>query len=749
MRNEKEKNATDDSSKTQPVPQKQDDKCLWNNKKVEVPSILQMEAVECGAAALSMILAYYGRYVPLEKLRVEAGVNRDGSKASNLLKAARQYGLEAKGYRKEPGGLKELRLPMIVFWNFNHFVVLTGMKGKKVYINDPAMGPRVLPYEEFDQSFTGVVLTFEPTPAFEKGGEKPNVISALARRLKGVKLAITYAMLAGLFLVIPGLVIPTFQKVFIDNILVAQMYGWLRPLLVAMGITAIIKGMLVWLQQHYLLRSETKLALSWSAKFFRHVFRLPVAFFFQRQAGDVANRVQLNDQIAELLSGELATNMLNIIMVVFYAVLMFQYDAYLTLMGISIAFLNMVMLKYVSKKRVLLTQTLQQDQGKLIGTAMSGLQMIETLKATGSETDFFASWAGFQAKVLNSQQKIGMTTHLLNAVPPFLSQINTIGILVFGGLRIMQGHLSMGELIAFQTLMGNFIAPVNQMVSLGTKIQETSAGMNRLDDVFKHEPDYRFTSESSSETRGEDVEFNKLAGYLELKNVTFGYSPLEAPLIKDFSLSLRPGERVALVGGSGSGKSTVAKLVTGLYQPWEGEIFFDGKPREAYPRRIMTNSLTAVDQEIFIFAGTVKENLTLWDRTVPEQHVVQAARDACIHYDIGARPGAYDSPVEEGGFNFSGGQRQRLEIARALVNNPSLLVLDEATSALDTKTEKIIDDNIRRRGCTTLVVAHRLSTIRDADEIIVLEKGKIVQRGTHEEMIQDADSPYAKLIQSH
>ena len=688
-----EKDDAEQPSGAQLLLQQSPKKRLWKNKRLHVPSILQMEAIECGAASLSMILAYYGRYVPLEKLRVECGVSRDGSKASNVLKAARKYGFEAKGYRKEPEALREFRLPMIVFWNFNHFVVLTGIKGKKVYINDPAMGPRILSYEEFDQSFTGVVLTFEPTSTFERGGEKPSVMKALAKRLSGVKLALTYVVLAGLFLVIPGLVIPTFQKVFIDSILVGQMHDWLRPLLVAMGITAIVKGLLVWLQQHYLLRFETKLALSWSAKFFRHVFHLPIAFFFQRQAGDVANRVQLNDQIAQLLSGELATNMLNIVMVVFYAALMFQYDVYLTLIGVSVALINVVMLKYVSKKRVLLNQTLQQDNGKLIGTAMSGLQMIETLKATGSETDFFASWSGYQAKVLNSQQKLGVTTQLLTAVPPFLSQLNNIAILVFGGLRIMQGHLSMGELIAFQTLMGNFIGPVNQMVNLGARIQETTAGMNRLDDVFKHEVDYRFLPQDISDDHDgskpqdgdEETEFMKLDGYLELKDVTFGYSRLEAPLIENFNLSLKPGERVALIGGSGSGKSTVAKLVTGLYQPWEGAILFDGKPREAHSGRTMSNSLTAVDQEIFVFAGTIKENLSMWDRTVPEQQIVQASRDACIHYDIGARPGAYESKVEEGGTNFSGGQRQRLEIARALVNNPSLLILDEATSALDTK----------------------------------------------------------------
>jgi NHLM bacteriocin system ABC transporter peptidase/ATP-binding protein len=718
----------------------------WKNRRVKVPSILQMEAIECGAAALAMILAYYGKFVPLEQMRVECGVNRDGSKASNILKAARKHGLEAKGYRKEPEDLKDLPLPMILFWNFNHFIVLTGIKNDRVYLNDPAMGPRVISYEELDQSFTGVVLTFVPDPNFGKGGEKPNVLRALIKRLRGAQTALTYVVLAGLFLVIPGLVIPTFSRVFIDNILVGQMYGWFRPLLVGMFITAVLRGILVWLQQHYLLRFETKLALTWSARFFRHVFRLPIHFFFQRQAGDVAYRVQLNDQVAELLSGELATNMLNVVMIVFYAILMIQYDALLTMVGVSIVFINVLMLRYVSQKRVLLNQTLQQEQGKLVGTAMSGLQMIETLKATGAETDFFASWSGYQAKVLNAQQKLGLTTRLLTSVPPFLSEMNNIAILVIGGLRVIDGHLSMGMLIAFQSLMGSFIGPVNQMVNLGTKIQETTAGMNRLDDVFKHQVDDRFKPSSSDEDEGE---FIKLDGYLELKNITFGYSRLEPPLIKNFHLSLKPGERVALVGSTGSGKSTIAKLVTGLYQPWEGQILFDGKRREDYPRRILMNSLSAVDQEIFLFAGTIKENLVMWDTSVPEVNVVQASKDACIHYDIGARPAAYESEVEEGGGNFSGGQRQRLEITRALVNNPTILILDEATSALDTKTEKIIDDNIRRRGCTTLIIAHRLSTIRDADEIIVLDKGKVVQRGTHDDMIQDPESPYAKLIQMH
>lgn len=730
---------------------------LWKNKRVKVPLVLQMEAIECGAASLAMILAYYGRFVSLEKLCVECGVSRDGSKASNMLRAARKYGLTAQGYKKEdPEEVRQFSLPQIVFWNFNHFVVLKGIKGNHVYLNDPAVGPRKISLEEFDQSFTGVILTFDPGPEFKRGGEKFRILPALVQRLKGVKTALLYVVLAGLFLVIPGLVIPTFSKIFVDNILVGQMYGWAKPLLVGMVVTAVLRGALTYAQQHYLLRFETRLALSWSARFFRHVCYLPVQFFFQRHAGDVSSRVTLNDTVARLLSGDLAANIVNGVMIVFYAFLLFQYDMLLSIIGVAIAVLNMLFLRYVSRKRVDLNQKLQQEQGKLIGASMGGLQMIETLKATGAENDFFSLWSGYQAKVLNAQQELGVTNNLLTSVPPFLSALNSAAILIGGGLRVMNGHLSMGELVAFQSLMASFIAPINEMVNLGAKIQEMTGGIKRLDDVFQHEPDSQFKSDSSgriegtaSDSKADEAEFGKLEGYVDLRNISFGYSHLEPPLIKNFNLSLKPGTKVALVGGSGSGKSTIAKLVSGLYQPWEGEILFDAAPRRAYPRRVITNSVAIVDQEIFLFEGAVRENLTMWDKTVPDAQMIQAAKDACIHDDIGFRPNGYNSLVEEGGRNFSGGQRQRIEIARALVTNPRIVILDEATSALDTKTEKQFNDNMRRRGCTTIIIAHRLSTIRDADEIIVLDRGNVVQRGTHEEMIKDPESPYAKLIQSH
>jgi NHLM bacteriocin system ABC transporter peptidase/ATP-binding protein len=707
------------------------------------PTVLQMEAVECGAAALAIVLAHHGRWVPLEELRVACGVSRDGSKASNMVKAARGYGLAAKGFKKEPSALRSLHLPAILHWNFNHFVVLDGFYRGRVFLNDPAAGPREVSEEELDQAFTGVVLTFEPGPEFQRQGDPPRLIPALRRRLTGSRAALAFVLLAGLALAIPGLVVPVFSKIFVDSVLLENRRDWLPPLLFAMGAAALLTGALTWIQQVYLLRLETRMAVGSSSRFLWHVLRLPSEFFSQRFAGDISSRVAINDRVAQLLSRDLATNALGVLMVVFFAAVLFQYDAVLTLVGIAVVSLNVAALRFVSRKRVDGNRRLVQDQGKLLGTAIGGLQTIETLKATGGESDLFARWAGYQAKVVNGRQELERYTQMLDAVPPLLSAVNTALILGLGGLRVMNGSLSLGGLVAFQLLMAAFIAPINRLVSLGGRLQMVEGDMNRLDDVLRYRID-----PSASSGSGEPPPVGtpvRLHGFLELRDVSFGYSRLDPPLIEGLHLTLKPGSRVALVGGSGSGKSTISRLVTGLYEPWSGEILFDRRHRRETPAGVLTHSLAAVDQNVFLFEGTVRENLTLWDATIPLPEVVAAAKDACIHEDIAARPGGYDSPVEEGGANWSGGQRQRLEIARALVGRPSVLVLDEATSALDPTTESRIDENLRRRGCTCLIVAHRLSTIRDADEIIVLEKGKVVQRGTHDEL-KGVEGPYSRLI---
>ncbi|MEM9924898.1 MAG: NHLP family bacteriocin export ABC transporter peptidase/permease/ATPase subunit [Cyanobacteria bacterium P01_D01_bin.50] len=719
------------------------------SKRAKTPTLLQMEAVECGAAALGIILSYYDRIVPLAELRQECGVSRDGSKASNVLKAARRYGMKAKGYKKQLESLQEIKLPYIVFWNFNHFLVVEGFVKDKVYLNDPATGPRTVSLQEFDDAYTGVVLALEPSEEFKKGGTKPSLILALINRLKSSLSAILYCLFAGFLLVIPGLAVPVFSQVFIDNIIIEQRSDWLRPLLIAMGITILLQVGLKLIQKRYLRKLQIKLAVGMTSRFFWHILRLPSSFYAQRFAGEISNRVSINDKVAQILSGQLASTAIDVVMLVFYAIVMFTYDWILTTIGIFFAVVNVITLQMVSRQRVDANIKLAQDMGKVAGAGIAGLQSIETIKAGSLESDFFARWAGYYAKGINSLQELSVANQTLGILPSLLTSLTSLLILVIGGLRVMNGHMSIGMLVAFKSLMGSFQNPVNTLISFASTIQELEGDLNRLDDVLKNPIDPQLDNNDFTEAKqlASPVSTYRLRGQVELRNISFGYSHVEAPLIENFNFTLQPGQRVALVGSSGSGKSTVAKMIAGLYQYWEGEILFDGKPRSEIPRSAITNSLAYIEQEILLFAGTVRENLTLWDGTIPDGQLVKACMDAAIHDVVVALPGGYNGELMEGAANLSGGQRQRLEIARALVNNPSILIMDEATSALDSESEKIIDQNIRRRGCTCIIVAHRLSTIRDCDEIIVMEKGKIVQRGTHEEL-WSMDGYYARLIRS-
>lgn len=714
---------------------------------VRVPTVLQMESVECGAAALSIILGHFGKFVPLEKLRISCGVSRDGLKATNIIKAAKEFGLEAKGYSKSIEKLMQIKVPAIIFWNFNHFLVLEGFTKNKVYLSDPAQGRYTVSHKEFSDAYTGVVLTFSPTKAFEKGNEKRGLIPSLASRIASSKMSIIYIIIASLLLVIPGLIIPSFLQVFIDKYLVNNYSGFVMPLLLIMGGVLLVNSALVYLQQYYLLKLETKIALATSSKFLWHVFHLPIAFFTQRYSGEIGSRVSLNDKVARLLSGDLANAALNVIVVIFYAALMFSYDIFLTSIGIFMAGINILVLQLVSRARKDGNRRLSNETGKLLGNTTSGINMIETLKASGRENDFFASWIGHLAKVMNSQQELGWLTAKLNVIPPLISSLTTATILGVGALRIMDGEMTLGALVAFSFLMGNFINPINQLVAVGTMLHETESDMNRIDDVLNYEIDNQFKEENIIISEEKDAIKNRLTGYFEMKNVTFGYNPTIPALITDFNLNLKPGSRVALVGGSGSGKSTVAKIVSGLYEPWDGDILFDNIPKRNIPRHIINESLAVIDQDVLVFNGSINENISFWNPMIPEKQIIQSARDAAIHDVISSRTDAYDSSVMEGGANFSGGQRQRLEIARALANNPSILVMDEATSALDSTTEKIVMDNIKKRGCTCLIVAHRLSTIIDCDEIIVMDFGKIVERGTHQQLM-NLNGVYTKLIET-
>ena len=717
-----------------------------DGSRVKVPTILQMESVECGAASLAMILASFGRWVPLEKMRQECGVNRDGSNAANILRAAKNFGCEAKGFRWKADTLRNKQtFPLIIHWEFNHFVVLEGIIGDVAYLNDPAMGRRTVAWEDFRTSYTGIAMSFKPAENFKREGQAYSVVKAISKKLAQDKSAMIFMMLIGAAMIFPGLASPVFSQIFLDDILSGKHPDWMPKLCLAMGGTIILTGILNVMRIILLTRWQEKLKIADSSRFFWHVLRLPMTFFQQRYAGEIARRVGLNDSIARVLSDQAATAVLDFFIALFYLALLLQYSVTLTLIGVSFSAVNLIVFFILRRQITDMNKRVQQARGKEFGTAVNGLMMIETIKANGNEGDFFAKWAGYHSKVLLGTQEIQMKSLTMNILPTLLTGLNSALIITIGGFSIMEGVMTAGIFTAFQNLMGRFQEPVNKLVQLGATLQTTEMQMQRLDDVYRQQVDSLNYPDENRETHFSGT---RLSGDIELRNVTFGYSPLDPPLLENFNLHIEPGHWVAIVGFSGSGKSTLSKILTGFYEEWSGDVLFDGVKRREIPRDVIVNSLSSVDQDIFQITGTVRENITLFDSSVKKEDVIRAAQDACIHDDILRLDGGYEAKVSEGGLNFSGGQRQRLEIARALANNPSILVLDEATSALDPVTEKIVLDNIRRRGCSCFIVAHRLSTIRDCDEIIVLDRGKVVERGIHRDMMQH-DGPYRRLIEGH
>ena len=712
-------------------------------ERVKVPTVLQMEATECGAASLAMILAYYGRWLPLEFLRQECGVTRDGSNADNLLKAARRQGCVAKAFAGRSEVLRKKEFPLILFWEFNHFLVLEGFEGDTVFLNDPAMGRRTVTWDEFLTSYTGVYMKITPSENFKREGEPYSIVKTVAAKLREDKWALIFLMVLGFCMIIPGLAIPVMGQIFIDDVFSLKHADWIVKLLNAMFGTMILLGIMTAMRAAVLTYWQKKLTIADSSGFFWHVLRLPVTFFQQRYAADIASRIQFNESTAEVLSNQAATALLDLLVALFYLLLLFQYSVPLTLIGISISVVDIFVFLYMRRRQTDLIMRIQQDASKAYGVLMSGLMMVESIKANGSESDLFAKWAGYEAKATVATQEMKLWTMKVKLLPLLLGGLNSALIMTVGGFSIMEGIMTAGIYTAFNNLIAKFHEPVQKLLALGNVLQNTEMQMRRLDDVRRYKTDsLNYPDENQSVT----FTGNRLSGELTMKDVSFGYSPLDPPLIEHFDLHLEPGRWAAVVGSSGSGKSTLAKLVTGLYEEWSGEILLDGVPRREISRPVIVSSLASVDQDVFQITGTVRQNITMFDKSVPFSDVVQAAQDACIHDDILKLPGGYDSEVAEGGLNFSGGQRQRLEIARALAVNPSLLVLDEATSAIDPMTEQKCLENIRRRGCTCLIVAHRLSTIRDADEIIVLERGKVAERGTHRELIAH-DGPYRRLIE--
>ncbi|MBP3913811.1 MAG: NHLP family bacteriocin export ABC transporter peptidase/permease/ATPase subunit [Lachnospiraceae bacterium] len=697
----------------------------------KVPVVMQMEALECGAASLAMVLAYYDKWIPLEQVRLDCGVSRDGSTARNVLIAARNYGLKAEGFRCEPEVLRdEGKFPCIVHWEFNHFVVCCGFKGNTVYINDPARGMLKMPMEHFDESFTGVVLMLEPTEKFVPSGKRKSVLDFAAKRLKGASAAVAFVTICTIIAYLFNLINPVFTRFFMDRLLTGENRDLLMPFIILMLIVGGAQVLVLAVQAIYSLKINGKMAIIGSSSFMWKVLHMPMQFFTQRMAGDILLRQSANASIAEILVNTIAPLALNAVMMVIYLVLMLKHSVLLTLVGLVTIVLNLLLAQLISRQRVNITRVQMRDAGKLSAATVSGIQMIETIKASGAENGFFQRWSGFQASVNAQDVRFAKTNAYLGMIPAFLSTVANYLVLILGIFLCMRNEFTLGLLMLFQGFLSSFMAPAMTLINAGQTIQEMRTQMERVDDVMEYPEDAVYTHTIPEE----EINYRKLSGQIEMKNVCFGYSRLSEPLIKDFSMSVKPGSRVAFVGMSGCGKSTLSRLISGLYQPWSGEILFDGKPISEIDRSIFTGSVAVVDQDIILFEDTIANNIKMWDNSIEDFEMILAARDAQIHNDIVARNGGYYGRLTEGGKDLSGGQRQRLEIARVLAQDPSIIIMDEATSALDAKTEYDLVKAVTDRGITCIVIAHRLSTIRDCDEIIVLHHGDVVERGTHDEL---------------
>ena len=712
---------------------------MGRSKLAKVPQVMQMEVVECGAASLTMILAHYGKWLPLEEVRAACGVSRDGSSAKMILQAARNYGLDAKGFRMSPEAL-EGKQPAIIHWNFEHFVVFRGFDSKgRACINDPGIGPVKWPMEEFRKHYTGVCLTFEPTEKFEKGGQQTSILSYMKKNLNGVSEAFWLTFSFALMGAFVALLSPLFTRIFLDEILSGKNADWVKWFFIGMGALAVFQFFVVLLQSRYTKRVAGALALKSNKDYLRHLLRLPMSYFAMRHVGDLQQRMHLNQEITNSLIEVLAPQVINIGLLVLYLFLMFSYSFWLTIIGFVAAGVNLAIVHYFANLRINLIRSMEQSEGQYFSATISCIDNMESIKAAGAETGFFKYWSGLWAHKFNVNANADKQQAQMALLPVMANALCSVAVLVLGAYLILQGDLTVGMLMAFQGFMGSFLAPVNELVNGSQKIVEMRSQMERVEDVMKYPEDHRDSEK--------EILQGKLGGLLEMKHVTFGYSPIQPPLIEDFNLRVEPGHSVALVGPSGCGKSTLAKLISGLYKPWSGEILFDGRPIESIPNEELTNSVAVIDQNVVLFDDTIAQNIRMWDPSIEDFTLMMACNDAEIRADIVSRPEGFDTKIVKGGQNFSGGQRQRFEIATALAREPIVLIMDEATSALDPKTEDEVMKRIRSMGPTQIIVAHRLSTIRDCDEIIVMDQGKILQRGRHEELIAQ-EGFYQKLMKS-
>ena len=701
------------------------------------PIIMQLETLECGAASLTMVMAYYNKWVPLEQVRVDCGVSRNGSNAKNILRAAQKYGFKTSGYAYTTKKLKEKgKFPAIIHWGGGHFVVLNGFRGNKAIINDPAKGLLKVDSKTFDKIFTGIYLEITPGEDFVPSGKRKSIFSFAKKRLKGAIPLIAFFSITTVIFYIFSVVSPAMNQFFVDKLLGGKNPTWLLPFILLFAGLALLQVLVTTIQSISQYKIRGKLDLIGSTTYMWKILRLPIEFFSQRMVGDLQGRQSENASIAETLVNVFAPLFFNTIMIVIYLVIMINKSWVLSLVGVATVLINIFVSTYISKVRVNISRVQARDNAKLSAMTSKGIEMVETIKSNGAEQAYFNTWSEVQNDVIKGKLKMSKMNASLGLIPSFAAMLANYSILVLGVYFTMHGEFTIGSILGFQGLLGAFMQPAMTLITSGQSLQEMRTMMERVDDVLEYPLDENVTREIQTE----DV--SKIKGNLVLKDLTFGYSRLDEPILKGFNLEIKQGQKVAIVGATGSGKSTLSKLISGLYSPWSGEIVFNGQKITEIDHEIFTSSIAVVDQDITMYEDTIMNNIKMWDKSIEDYEVIMACNDAQIHNQIMSRDGGYNAPVLEGGKNFSGGEKQRLEIARSLASDPSIIILDEATSALDAKTESEVVKAIKARGITTIVIAHRLSTIRDADLIVVLNKGTIVEQGTHEELMKNRSSYY-------
>lgn len=709
--------------------------------KIKTPTVIQMENAECGAAALAIILHYYGAQAPLEKLRKDCGIGREGSKAINIVRAAKLHGLHCESF--EVGEVEDcyhIRVPCILYWGFNHFVVLEGLTVNKVYINDPACGRRVLSWEAFGQEFTGVVIGMVPTKSFQKI-KKSNLLKTLIfEQLGQFNGFYTFILLSSLFLILPGIALPAFAKIFIDDILIKGNISWLAALILGLMGTAIIRNILTWFQLHAILKYKIKFLSSNSARLIWRILHLPILFFQQRYIGDICYRAGGYQRIGDIVSVKLTMAFINLLLASVYITFIFLFSWQIATIVSVLTFA--IYCVYLMTKRKVRDYTFQylQLSGTLSGIETHTLQSVETIKACNEQDMFFDSWASKHAQTIDMQQKLMFVHQTANVFIKWFVGLANVLILAIGANMIIGGQLSAGSLIAIQTLSMSVFSPIMALFSFGQDIEAIKGDLNRIADISNYpieQPRSCNVSEESSSNKTNKLDF---------KGVEYSYGLYDPTILKHIDINVQRGEKVSLVGTSGSGKSTIAKLAVGLLTPTKGKVYLNDLELQGNNKGNLSNSIGYVDQEIFLFEGTLRENLCFWKGGIDDADMLLAIDEVGL-FDFFVQKGGLEFFITEGGSNLSQGQKQRVEIARALLYQPDMLILDEATSALDEAIERNLHEKISRKNIGVLTIAHRLSSVQNSDRIYVLDQGKIISVGTHTALL-DSCALYNRLYQN-